>query len=177
MLVVFLYTGLEVGAGQWEATFCRSELGLSAGRAGLAVFSYWGALTVVRLAIGSRRRPPPAGRIIWTGLGLGALGTAVIWWRPSPLAAVAGFVLLGAALAGVFPALVMVTPSRIGSTRSQHVIAWQIGAAAVGGSGLSALIGLVLDTAGLGTLGAALSALAILTLLANAALARIAPLT
>src|ERR1039457_4867174 len=34
--VFFVYTGLEVGAGQWEASFCRGHLNMSAGATGLA---------------------------------------------------------------------------------------------------------------------------------------------
>jgi len=40
--VFFVYTGLEVGAGQWEASFCRGHLNMSAGATGLATFGYWG---------------------------------------------------------------------------------------------------------------------------------------
>ena len=42
MGVFFVYTGLEVGAGQWEASFCRGPLHLSPGATGLAAFGYWG---------------------------------------------------------------------------------------------------------------------------------------
>ena len=31
MSVFFIYTGLEVGAGQWEASYCRGHLNMSAG--------------------------------------------------------------------------------------------------------------------------------------------------
>jgi fucose permease len=88
---------------------------------------------------------------------------------------VAGFVILGAALAGVFPALIAITPQRIGERRAQHAIAWQVGAAAAGGSGISALLGLLIDTNSLAILGPALLSLALLLVLANAALAQIAP--
>ncbi len=46
----FFYTGLEVTAGQWAASFFRGPLGLSAGSAGPAVFAYWGSLTAARFA-------------------------------------------------------------------------------------------------------------------------------
>jgi hypothetical protein len=36
MSVFFIYTGLEVSAGQWEASFCRTHLNLSATATGLA---------------------------------------------------------------------------------------------------------------------------------------------
>ncbi len=175
MAVFFVYTGLEVAAGQWEATFCRLQLHLSASVTGLCVFSYWGALTATRFALGARRPPPPAARIVWTGLVAAVLATAMVWWRPAPIVAVAGFVVLGAALAGVFPALVLLTPGRLGPGRAQHAIAWEVGAAYIGGSGLSALIGLAIDRRGVGVLGAALAALAVLLLVCNAVLSWVAP--
>ena len=70
--------------------------------------------------------------------------------------------MLGVALAGVFPSLIGLTPGRIGRARAQHVIAWQVGAAAAGGSGLSALIGLLIGLAGLTVLGPSLTVLAVL---------------
>jgi fucose permease len=94
----------------------------------------------------------------------------------SVLLAVAGFVILGAALAGVFPALIATTPQRIGDQRARHAIAWQVGAAAAGGSGTSALIGLLIDTTSLAIVGPAILTLALLLVLANSALARLAPI-
>jgi hypothetical protein len=53
----------------------------------------------------------------------------------------------------------------------------QGGAAAAGGSGISALIGLLIDTTSLAILGPAILALALLLVLSNAALARLAPIS
>lgn len=175
MAVFFFYTGLEVAAGQWEATFCRLQLGFSTTDAGLAVFAYFGSLTAVRLALGMQRRPPAAAHIVWSGMALAMLGAGLVWWRPTAGVAVAGFVVLGASLAGVFPALVLLTPDRLGDARARHAIAWQVGAASVGGSGLSALIGVAIDAEGVGVLGVSITVLAIVVFLANAALSRIAP--
>lgn len=99
----------------------------------------------------------------------------MIWWQPDRAVALAGFILLGGGLSGVFPALIGLTPARIGHRRAQNVIAWQVGAAAAGGSGLSAFLGLLIGLDGLGILGPALSLLALLVIVANYALARIAP--
>ena len=87
------------------------------------------------------------------------------------------FAVLGGALAGVFPALVTLTPVRIGERRAQHVIAWQVGAAAAGGAGISALIGLLIGTTGLAVLGPSLTTLAILVVAAELILTRLAPVT
>ena len=162
MLIFFVYTGLEVAAGQWEASYCRGHLGLSASAAGLATFGFWGALTAGRLILALLPRPVPPSRVVWWGSGIAVAAAALIWWQPGTPATLAAFVLLGGALAGVFPALIALTPLRIGRGRAQHAIAWQVGAAAGGGSGLSALIGLLIGVWGLSVLGPSLTVLAVL---------------
>jgi fucose permease len=176
LIVFFVYTGLEVAAGQWEVSYARGHLGLSASAAGLAAFGYWGALTAVRIGLALPARPVPARTVIGSGLLLAMAASGVIWWQPAPATAVLAFVVLGAALAGVFPALIAVTPQRIGAERAQHAIAWQVGAAAAGGSAISAVIGLLIDATSLAVLGPALVVLSLLLFLANAALARLAPI-
>jgi len=175
MGVFFLYTGLEVGAGQWEASFCRGHLNLSTGATGLATFGYWGALTAVRISLALVPRPVPPGTVVRSGSALAVIAAAVIWWQPGVTVAVIAFAVLGGALAGVFPALVTLTPARIGERRAQHVIAWQVGAAAAGGAGVSALIGLLIGTTGLAVLGPSLTALAVLVVAAELILTRLAP--
>ena len=176
LIVFFVYTGLEVSAGQWETSYLRGHLGLSASSAGLAAFGYWGALTAVRIGLALPARPVPLRHVIGWGMAASVGAAALIWWQPSTAAVVTGFVILGAALAGIFPALIATTPQRIGDQRAQHAIAWQVGAAAAGGSGISAVIGLLIDTTSLAVLGPALLALALLLVLANSALARLAPI-
>jgi fucose permease len=175
MLTFFVYTGVEVGAGQWEASYGRGHLGLSASAAGLATFGYWAALTGVRILLALLPRQLPLAGVVRGGSALAVVGAAAIWWGPNRAVALAGFVLLGAALAGVFPALIGLTPARIGRRRAQNAIAWQVGAAAAGGSGLSALMGLLIGATGLQILGPALTVLALLVIVGNYALSRIAP--
>jgi fucose permease len=177
MSVFFLYTGLEVGAGQWEASFCRGHLGLSTSATGLATFGYWGALTAVRISLALVPRPVAPRTVVRVGSALAVVATAVIWWQPGPTVTVIAFAVLGGALAGVFPALVSLTPVRIGERRAQHVIAWQVGAAAAGGAGISALIGLLIGATSLAILGPSLTILALLVVAAELILARLAPVT
>jgi fucose permease len=175
MSVFFVYTGLEVGAGQWEASFCRGHLNLSATATGLATFGYWGALTAVRIGLALVPRPVPPAAVVRYGSALAVIAAAVIWWQPGTALTVLAFAILGGALAGVFPALVSLTPVRIGERRAQHVIAWQVGAAAAGGAGISALIGLLIGTTSLAVLGPSLTTLAILVVVAELLLTRLAP--
>ena len=175
MSVFFLYTGLEVGAGEWEASFCRGHLGLSTSATGLATFGYWGALTAVRISLALVPRPVAPRTVVRAGSALAVIATAVIWWQPGPTVTVIAFAVLGGALAGVFPALVSLTPVRIGERRAQHVIAWQVGAAAAGGAGISALIGLLIGATSLAVLGPSLTILALLVVAAELILTRLAP--
>ena len=176
LIVFFIYTGLEVSAGQWETSFLRGHLGLSASAAGLAAFGYWGALTAVRIGLALPARPVRAQVVIGSGLLVAIAACGVIWWQPGVVATVLAFAVLGASLAGVFPALIAVTPQRIGQERAQHAIAWQVGAAAAGGSGISAVIGLLIDRTSLAVLGPAIVVLAVALFAANLALSRLAPI-
>jgi fucose permease len=103
------------------------------------------------------------------------LGAAIIWWQPGTVVTVIGFVVLGGALAGVFPALISLTPVRLGERSAGHVISWQVGAAAAGGAGLSALIGLLIGATSLAVLGPAVTVLAVILVLTELILTRLAP--
>jgi len=177
MSVFFVYTGLEVGAGQWEASFCRGHLNMSPGATGLAAFGYWGALTAVRIGLALPSRPVPSQAVVRWGSATAVLAAAAIWWQPDTAVAVAGFVVLGGALAGVFPALIALTPVRLGERRAHNVISWQVGAAAAGAAGISALIGLLIGATSLAVLGPALTVLALVVVAAELLLSRLAPAT
>jgi len=175
MSVFFVYTGLEVGAGQWEASYCRGHLNLPAGATGLATFGYWGALTAVRIGLAVLPRPVPPQAVVRWGNALAVLAAAAVWWQPDTAVAVTGFVVLGAALGGVFPALISLTPVRLGEQRARNVISWQVGAAAAGGAGISAVIGLLIGVTSLAILGPAMTVLALVLVAAELILHRLAP--
>lgn len=176
MVVFFIYTGLEVSAGQWETTFNRGHLHLSAVSAGVGTFGYWGALTGVRITLALLPRPIANRTVVSGGSALAVIAAAVVWWQPDTAVTLIGFVMLGAALAGVFPALIALTPARIGDQLAHDVIAWQVGAAAAGGAGLSALVGLLIGATSLGVVGPSITALAVALIVAELVLGRLAPI-
>jgi fucose permease len=156
-LVVFMvYVGFEAGAGQWEPSFDRGPLHLGAGATGLATAGYWGALTVVRIALAVPRRPIPPQVVVRWGCAVALAAAVFVWWRPSAVVALVGLTVIGGACAGVFPALVTLTPRRVGEDIAHHVIGWQIGAASLGGSVISALFGVIFQHLGLKEFGPAL---------------------
>jgi fucose permease len=175
IVMFFVYTGLEAAAGQWETTFARSHLQLSTSQAGLATFGYWGALTAARFALALVPRPPSHQVVVRAGCLVAVLGAGLIWWDPTPAVSVSGFVIMGGALAGVFPALVALTPLRLGEHRASNVIAWQVGAAAAGGAALSGVIGLLIGLTSVAVLGPSLLVLAGLLVAVELVLTRLAP--
>ena len=120
-------------------------------------------------------RPVRPQAVVRWGNALAVLAAAAVWWQPDTAVAVIGFVVLGGALAGVFPALISLTPVRLGEQRAGNVISWQVGAAAAGGAGISAVIGLLIGVTSLAVLGPAITVLALILVATELILHRLAP--
>jgi fucose permease len=140
----------------------------------LSTFGYWGALTLARFGLAvPKRRIAPLSVVRW-GCAIALLGAALVWWRPATVVALVGLVIIGGALAGVFPALVALTPGRVGEEMAGHVIGWQIGAAGLGAAGISAVFGVVFQHYGLKEFGPALMVVAVLLIIGSVVLERVA---
>jgi fucose permease len=152
----FLYTGLEVVAGQWAYSLFSIGRGVPEATSGTWVALYWGALTVGRVVFGwvaERKAPLQILRLVIAG----AIGSTVliVIGRPIVLGA-AGLVGLGFCLAPMFPLLVAETPRRVGPRAADHVIGMQIAAANVGSVTLVAVVGFGVERLGLGVVPFAL---------------------
>lgn len=161
LTLFFCYAGIEIAVGSWSASFLRGgPAALSPALAGFAVFGYWAGLTAGRVgaaALGSRLSPRNAVRAGTVGTIAGA---AAIWADIGPAATVAALIIIGVSLGPIFPALVSLTPDRVGPAAAVNVVGWQLAASGAGGTGLSALTGVVLQQAGLATFGPTLTLLA-----------------
>ncbi len=105
-----------------------------------------------------RRRPPdlaPAGAGHVDGRRGASAGSAC-GPCPDPGATVA-LVVLGLSLAGMFPALMALTPTRVGPVRTHRVIANQLAASVIGGAAWSAVVGVVAQHAGAWAIAPALA--------------------
>lgn len=161
VVAFFFVSGLEIAIGAWAATYLRGLLRLSAALTGVGVFAYWASLTASRIVAGvlpHRRGPREFGL---AGSVAALAGTAMLWWGPDALAAIAGLIVAGAGTGLVFPALTSLTPARVGPSLASRAIGWQLAAGAVGAAVLSSAIGVGLQRFGLVMTGPLLTGLAV----------------
>jgi len=148
LAMFFVYTAVEVGAGQWSYTFLTRARAAPIQAAGLAVSGFWAGLTLSRLAAAAAGgRLGPLG-LLHASVALTVAALALYWWGdwlPVELVALAA---AGFGLGPIFPALVALTPARVGEAAASRVVGLQIAAASAGGSLGPAGIGLVLQGGG-----------------------------
>lgn len=176
IVLFFLYTGLEIVAGQWAFSLLAIGRGLDPAVAGLAVTFYWGALTAGRVLYGfiASLSPKPIVvlRVCWTASFL-----SIVMMQITAPAAVGlvGLALLGFSLAPMFPLLIGETPARVGTRNSEHVIGFQVAAAGLGAVTMVTLVGIGVELRSLEVVPGALLTVVLLFGALQEVLIRIAP--
>ncbi|MPZ20267.1 MAG: MFS transporter [Luteitalea sp.] len=118
-VLLFFQSGNEFMLGGYTAAFMTRDLALGVDTASYVLAAYWGALMLSRVGLsGLLLRISPHALILGAAL-LSIVGALVIASARTPAAAIAGVVLTGAALAGIFPTVLGVAgsvfPERSGS--------------------------------------------------------------
>jgi fucose permease len=159
--LMFVYVGVELGAGQWTYTRFTEDGSLGEGIAGLAVFLFWSALALGRMAlaaVGDRVPTPLLFDLSVFGTVASTLG---FWALPPPAAALVALPVLGATLSVFVPVLLYLTPRRIGSAAAPRAIGYQVAAGMIGGATLPAAVGLLMQWIDVAVLGPCLVAMAV----------------
>jgi fucose permease len=115
--IFFVYTGVELTAGQWTFALLTEARGLSTASAGLWVGLFWASLFAGRVLLGfvaDRTGPDRLARLGTLGALVGSLALAL---APIPIG-LAGLLLLGFSLAPIYPMLMSRTPDRLGSEQA-----------------------------------------------------------
>jgi fucose permease len=149
----FLYAGLEVGVGQWAYSWMVEGRSIAPGVAAAWVAAYWASLTVGRALLGGLTTRLPVRTLLRASLGVIPLGVLVLWCAIGPGGGALGLIVLGLALAPVFPLLISATPGRVGRAHAIHAIGFQVGAFHLGTAALPGLAGVLARHAGLEVLG------------------------
>jgi fucose permease len=155
LVLFFVYTGVELMAGQWAFTLLHEGRGATEAAAGAWVSLYWGAFTAGRLLAGALGERVAPERLVDASIAASVVAAAVIWWDPGGAGAL-GFPLLGLSLAAVFPALVALTPGRLGTAHAPTAIGRQLAAAGLGGAALVAAAGAAAERFGIDALAPSL---------------------
>ncbi len=155
-----LGAGLEGTAGDWSYTQLTAGRLLSSGLAGLGASLFWAGLAGGRAAMGLFGNRIAPDRLLDISVGASALGALAFWLAPPLGSALIALPILGAAISVIFPLLLSITPTRVGTEMTSHAIGYELAVGTLGGGGLPALTGLILQAAGLLTLGPVLTVFA-----------------
>ncbi len=154
-LVFLVYGAVEVAIGSWAFVLLTGR-GVASTTAGVLVTAYWGALAGGRLVLGAIGNRVGPAVVVTASMVASLAGCVGLWLLPSGGAALS-LVVVGLGLSGVFPALMALTPVRVGPGRATAVIGRQLAAGVIGGAVGSAVIGLVAQHFGSDAIGPALA--------------------
>lgn len=159
----FLYTGLEVSAGQWSYTILTEGRGVGTVAAGGQVASYWGGLLAGRVALGFVVER--IGQVFLVRLAMaGVVIFAGLLAFPSGGTATLALPLLSFSLAAIYPGLMSETPRRVGEETAAHAVGFQVSAATLGVAVVPTVAGLAGERLGLESITWLLAAVAVLLL-------------
>ena len=139
----FLYVGCEISLSSWTYSFLTEARGISTQTAGFFTSGFWAMFTVGRLVAGFITHRIGGKKIIFSGITLALLGTILLWWNPFELANLIAVVLIGLAIAPIFPALMSGTSQRVGEAFTSNTIGFQMALTGLGGAAIPSLIGVI----------------------------------
>jgi fucose permease len=151
--LLFVGAGLEATAGDWSYTQLTAGRSLSGGLASLGASLFWAGLAGGRVVLGLLGNRAAPVRLLDISIGVATLAALTFWLAPPLVSALIALPILGAAVSVIFPLLLSMTPTRVGAAMTSHAVGYELAAGVLGGGGLPALTGLVLQSAGLLSLG------------------------
>lgn len=149
LLLFFLYAGCEMTLGQWGYTLLTEARGIAPESAGLLAGSYWGMFTVGRLIAGLYTRRVSNHTILRVSILAAGVGSVLLRWNPTETVGLLGIVIIGFAIAPIFPALVSGTAARVGVQNAANTIGMQMSAAGLGIAFMPSAAGLLTRNFGL----------------------------
>lgn len=139
--------GLEVTTANWAATFLEEGRDFGGRAGGIATSAFWAGITIGRLALGrvlDALGTPPTSRVLTISISAMVGAIALAAFAPAAVA-IGSFGLVGLMLGPAFPSLMATTAERVGSLMAGRVSGWQLIAGNIGGTGLAALTGVVVE--------------------------------
>ena len=152
ILLLFVYGGIEIGAGQLANTLFVEARGISQENSSAWVSAYWGSFTLGRMLMGLLAMRIGDKWLLNASFSLSILGAVLLFLNISDAFSFIGLLGIGFGLAAIFPILISQTPARVGSEHAANTIGFQVGAAGLGGAVLSGAAGIFAENFGIETI-------------------------
>lgn len=163
VLLFFLYTGVEVTAGQLSYTLLTEGRGVDVAAAGFWVGAFWFSLTAGRVLLGPVSQRLGSRLVLRVAFGVTATAALIFALGLHPLVDGMALAALGLGVAPIFPLLVLLTPGRVGTVRAHDVIGYQMAAATLGSVVLAGGGSILAERIGTQTVAPFILALAVMT--------------
>ncbi len=143
VLLSFLYVGAEVSLGTWGFSLLTESRGMETALAGFLIGSYWATFTIGRVLAGLFAKRLGVNVLVQGGIILALLGALLLWWNPFESANALAVVMIGLAVAPVYPGLISGTSSRVDAKYAANTIGMQMAASGLGSALIPGMVGVL----------------------------------
>lgn len=144
VLLFFTYAGLEFSAGLWAASFLIESRDIARETAGIWVAYFFASLMLGRFTTGLVVNRLGNRALVRIGIGCAVIGAALLFLPGVETAPMFALMLLGFGLGPLYPCMMHETPKRFDKETARTLISLQVGVTYVGGSIVTAALGVVL---------------------------------
>jgi fucose permease len=142
-LLFFLYVGAEASLGTWTYSLLTESRGIDPTTAGIFAGSFWATYTIGRVFAGLYAKRVGVNLLVQGSLSAAILGTILLIWNPFEAANLVAVILIGFAIAPIFPALMSGTNQRVGAKFAANTIGMQMAASGLGAAFFPSLFGVL----------------------------------
>jgi MFS family permease len=143
LLVVAVECGLESVVGLWAFVFLLEAVALEPAIAGVVVSGYWAALVVGRVLLGSVAERVGTWSVLAAATIMAVIAAALMVSR-QPIPTAVGVLVLGLAVAPIYPLLVLTTAERTTASSVDRLVGYQAAASTLGSVIFASVVGLIM---------------------------------
>ncbi|SHI94623.1 Fucose permease [Clostridium amylolyticum] len=156
ILMFFFYAGTEYSVGLWANSMLVESRNIPKEISGLWISYYYGALMLGRFVTGIIVNKLGNRKVIRLGIMIAVLGAILLYIPLGSAVTMSALMLIGFGFAPIYPCMMHETPRRFDEDTTKTLIGYQVGAACIGGSALSASLGLIFSKTSLEALAPSL---------------------
>jgi MFS family permease len=143
LLLAAVDCGLESVVGLWAFAFLLEAVTLQPATAGAVVSGYWAALVIGRVLLGSVAERVGTWPVLASATIMAISAAALIMSR-QPVPTAVGVVLLGLAVAPIYPLLVLTTAERTAARSVDRLVGFQAAATTLGAVTFASVVGVIM---------------------------------